>query len=123
MAEKLAIEGGAPARQSPFPRWPIWDEKEERLLLEVLHSRDWGMLTGTKVPAFEQAFATFQQAKHGICVVNGTAALEIALRAVGISSGDEVITTPYTFIATVNAVITVGATPIFVDIDPETAAI
>lgn len=123
MAEKLAIEGGAPVRQKPFPRWPIWDETEERLLLEVLHSGDWGMLTGTKVPAFEQAFAAFQQARHGICVVNGTAALEIALKAVGVGPGDEVITSPYTFIATVNAVITVGATPMFVDIDPETAAI
>jgi dTDP-4-amino-4,6-dideoxygalactose transaminase len=123
MTEKLAIEGGVPVRQQPFPRWPIWDEKEERLLLEVLHSGDWGMLTGTKVQAFEQAFAAYQQARHGVCVVNGTAALEIALRAVGVGPGDEVITTPYTFIATVNAAITVGALPIFVDIDPETAAI
>lgn len=123
MTEKLAIEGGVPVRQNPFPRWPIWDEKEEKLLLEVLHSGDWGMLTGTKVLAFEQAFAAYQHARHGICVVNGTAALEIALRAVGVGPGDEVITTPYTFIATVNATIMVGATPIFVDIDPDTAAI
>lgn len=123
MAEKLAIEGGAPVRQKPFPRWPIWDEKEEKLLLEVLHSGDWGMLTGTKVLAFEQAFAAYQHAGHGICVVNGTAALEIALRAVGVGPGDEVITTPYTFIATVNATIMVGATPVLVDIDPDTAAI
>lgn len=123
MTEKLAIEGGVPVRQNPFPRWPIWDEKEEKLLLEVLHSGDWGMLTGTKVLAFEQAFAAYQHARYGICVVNGTAALEIALRAVGVGPGDEVITTPYTFIATVNATIMVGATPIFVDIDPDTAAI
>ena len=123
MKEKLAIEGGAPVRQTPFPRWPIWDKTEERLLLEVLHSGNWGMLNGTKVLAFEQAFAAFQQANYGICVVNGTAAIEIALRAVGVGPGDEVITTPYTFIATVNAVITVGAIPIFVDIEPETAAI
>lgn len=123
MKEKLAIEGGAPVRQNPFPRWPIWDKTEERLLLEVLHSGNWGMLSGTKVVAFEQAFAAFQQANYGICVVNGTAAIEIALRAAGIGPGDEVITTPYTFIATVNAIITVGATPIFVDINPETAAI
>ncbi len=122
MTEKLAVEGGVPVRQNPFPRWPIWDEKEEKLLLEVLHSGDWGMLSGTKVQAFEQAFAAYQHARYGICVVNGTAALEIALRAVGVGPGDEVITTPYTFIATVNAIITVGALPIFVDIDPETAA-
>ncbi len=92
MGEKLAMEGGKPVRQEPFPSWPIWDESEERQLLDVLHSGDWGVLTGTKVLAFERAFADFQQAKYGICVVNGTAALEIALRAVGVCHGDEVIT-------------------------------
>lgn len=123
MTERLAVEGGVPVRREPFPRWPIWDDKEEKLLLEVLHSGDWGTLTGTKVQAFERAFADYQQARHGVCVVNGTAALELALRAVGVGPGDEVITTPYTFIATVNATISVGAIPVFVDIEPETASI
>ncbi|MCB0182050.1 MAG: DegT/DnrJ/EryC1/StrS family aminotransferase [Anaerolineae bacterium] len=123
MTEKLAVEGGVPVRQKPFPHWPIWDDTEEKLLLEVLHSGDWGALTGTKVQAFERTFADFQQAKHGVCVVNGTAALELALRAVGVGPGDEVITTPYTFIATANAVTLIGAIPVFVDIEPETATI
>jgi dTDP-4-amino-4,6-dideoxygalactose transaminase len=123
MNEKLAVEGGTPVRDKPFPTWPIWDGCEERQLLEVLHSGDWGMLTGTKVHAFERAFADYQDARHGVCVVNGTAALEIALRAIGIAPGDEVITTPYTFVATVNAAILVGAIPILVDIDPQTLCI
>lgn len=120
MREQLAIDGGKPVRQEPFPSWPIWDENEERQLLDVLHSGDWGVLTGKKVHAFARAFADFQHAKHGICVVNGTAALEIALRAVGTAPGDEVITTPYTFIATINAALMLGAIPILVDIDPVT---
>jgi dTDP-4-amino-4,6-dideoxygalactose transaminase len=120
MQEKLAIEGGTPVRQEPFPSWPIWDEREERQLLEVLHSGHWGVFDGIKVPAFARAFADYQQAKHGICVMSGTAGLEIGLRAVGIGAGDEVITTPYTFVATVFAVLTVGAIPVLVDIDAET---
>ena len=123
MSEKLAIEGGSPVRQKSFPSWPIWDEREEKRLLEVLHSGNWGMLAGTKVHAFERAFADYQQAKHGICMVNGTAALEIALRAIDVAPGDEVITTPYTFVATVNAALLVGAIPILVDVNPETFCI
>jgi hypothetical protein len=53
MSERLAIEGGSPVRQKSFPSWPIWDEREEKRLLEVLHSGNWGMLAGTKVHAFE----------------------------------------------------------------------
>jgi len=123
MEEKLAVEGGSPVRREPFPSWPIWDENEEKQLLEVLHSGNWGVLGGSKVHAFERAFADYQQAKHGICVVNGTAALEVAIRAIDIVPGDEVITTPYTFVATVNAALSVGVIPILVDIDPETFCI
>ena len=83
MADKLAIHGGAPVRQEPFPAWPIWDEREEKQILEVLHSGHWGMLDGDKVHTFERAFADYQGAKHGVCVMSGTAGLEIGLRAVG----------------------------------------
>jgi dTDP-4-amino-4,6-dideoxygalactose transaminase len=120
MADKLAIEGGTPVRREPFPAWPIWDEREEKQLLEVLHSGHWGMLDGDKVHTFERAFAAYQGARHGVCVMSGTAGLEIGLRAVGVGAGDQVITTPYTFIATVNAALTVNAVPILVDIDQET---
>jgi len=120
MSHKLAIDGGTPVRTAPFLSWPVFDQREEKALIEVLHSGDWGVLTGTKVKEFEQRFAAYQESRYGTCVVNGTAALEIAMRALDVGPGDEVITTPYTFIATVNAILLVGAVPVFVDIDPET---
>lgn len=112
----LAIDGGQPVRSVPFPRWPVYDEREERALRDVLHSGVWG-ISGEQVPAFERAFAAFQHAQYGLCVSNGTVALEIALRAAGIGPGNEVIVPPYTFIATASAVLMVGAKPVFVDIE------
>ena len=120
MGQKLAVEGGQPLRTLPFPTWPMWDEREEKLLLEVLHSGHWGILNGGKVAQFQDKFAKFQGAEHALCVTSGTAALEIALRALGIGPGDEVITTPYTFVATPSAAFLTGARPTFVDIDRET---
>lgn len=120
MQQKLAVDGGQPVRTTPFPAWPVFDEREVEAVIEVTRSGQWGMLAGGKVKEFEQAFAAFQQAKHGICVVNGTAALEIAMRALGVGRGDEVITTSYTFIATPNAALSLGAVPVFVDIEPDT---
>jgi dTDP-4-amino-4,6-dideoxygalactose transaminase len=120
MSEKLAINGGQPVRSLPFPSWPVWDETEEKQLLEVLHSGHWGILDGGKVAEFETKFAEFVGANHALCVTSGTAALEIALRALGIGPGDEVITTPYTFVATPSAAFLTGARPVFVDIDPKT---
>ena len=120
MLARLAIDGGNPVRSSPFPGWPVYDESDERALLDVLHSGIWGVADDYqgRVATFAQRFAEFQQARFGICVANGTLALELALRALGIGAGDEVITTPYTFIATASAVLAVGARPVFADIDP-----
>lgn len=115
---QLAIDGGQPVRATPFPQWPIAGEREEQLLLEVLHSGRWEALGGDKVTTFAARFAAFQGARFGTCVPNGTMALELALRAVGVGPGDEVITTPYTFIATASAALGLGAKPIFVDIVP-----
>jgi len=117
--EKLAIHGGTPVRTQPFPKWPIWGREEEEALLATLRSGQWG-IGGDRVSQFEAAFARFQDAKYGVCVTNGTAALEIALRAVGIRPGDEVIIPPYTFVATATACLALGALPVFADIDPET---
>ncbi len=75
---------------------------------------------GPSITSFEQAFAHFCGAKHAVAVASGTDALELALRAAGVGPGDVVITVPNTFIATVEAVVQVGATPRFVDIDPTT---
>ena len=113
---ELAIDGGHPVRKDPFPTWPQWDQGEEQALIEVLGSGKWWHIEGTQVTAFEQEFATYHEARHGVAVTNGSAALEVCLRAAGIDWGDEVITSPYTFIATVNACLLVGAIPKFVDI-------
>ncbi|MGZ8941313.1 MAG: DegT/DnrJ/EryC1/StrS family aminotransferase [Methylobacter sp.] len=78
---------------------------------------------GSEVAAFEEEFATYCQAQYGIGVNTGTSALHLALLAAGIGPGDEVITVPFTFVATVAAIYYTGATPVFVDIDPRTFTI
>ncbi len=120
MTHKLAMDGGAPLRTKPFPAWPVWDEREEAGLLEVLHSGRWGVLAGDKTAEFERRFAEYQGARFGLCVPNGTLGLEMALRALGVGPGDEVITSPYTFIATASAAVALGAVPVFVDIALDT---
>ena len=75
---------------------------------------------GSEVAAFEQEFAAYCQSKLGIGVNTGTSALHLALLAAGVGPGDEVITVPFTFVATVSAIDYTGATPVFVDIDPQT---
>jgi dTDP-4-amino-4,6-dideoxygalactose transaminase len=118
-SKQLAIDGGTPVRTRPFQGWPIWDEREEQALLRALHSGQWG-IGGEETEAFEQEFAQATGVRFALSVTNGTAALEAALRAAGVSYGDEVIVPPYTFVATASAVLLVGGIPVFADIDPET---
>jgi dTDP-4-amino-4,6-dideoxygalactose transaminase len=115
----LAIDGGTPLHPHAYPAWPQWDGREEVALQEALRSGQWWAPGGTQVKAFEAEFAAYHQARHGIAVTNGSAALEACLHAAGVDWGDEVITTPYTFIATANACLLVGAIPRFVDVLPE----
>ncbi|MHB0874771.1 MAG: DegT/DnrJ/EryC1/StrS family aminotransferase, partial [Anaerolineae bacterium] len=117
---KLTIKGGAPVRTAPWPKWPEVDERDVDAVSAVIRSGRWGRLGGTKAAEFEQQFAAYQGAKYGLGVSSGTAALEIALRAMKLGPGDEVIVPPYTFMATATAVLQVGAIPVFVDIDPRT---
>ena len=119
----LAILGGQPVKETPFPAWPIYDAKEKEALLEVLNSQIWWRTPGTKTLEFEQKFATYHQAKHGIAVTNGTAALEVSMAALGIKPGDEVILPNFTFVATASAVLFTGALPVLVDITPDTYCI
>ena len=118
--KSLALLGGKAVRNKPFQGWPIHGATEERALLRVLHSGQWGCTSGHEVEKFERRFAAYQGAEHGIAVVNGTAALRIALLAAGVDAGDEVIVPPFTFLATATAVVEANATPIFVDVDLET---
>lgn len=123
MNDTLAIDGGTPACTGFFPEWPIHDHRERDNLVAVLESGQWGELSGPMVDDFSAAFATFQGASHAVCTPNGTLALEAALEALGVGPGDEVITSAWTFIATAGAMLTLGARPVFVDIDPTTNTI
>ncbi len=97
---------------------PVLGPEEEAAVIEVLRS---GYLSlGPRVPAFEERFAARVGAQHASAVSSGTTGLHLAVRAAGISDGDEVITTPFSFVATANAVVYERATPVFVDIDPVT---
>lgn len=116
---ELALAGGAPVRSRPFPRWPDYDGEEERLLLEVLRSEKWGGYNG-KVEEFERAFASLHDVPCAVSCANGTVALEVALKALGIDAGDEVIVPAITFVATATSVLLCRAAPVFVDIDPAT---
>lgn len=114
----LAIKGGKPACTGRWSAWPVFDKSERRQLLAVLESGQWWY--GAKVREFEAAFAAFHTARFGVSCTNGTAAIEMALRGLGVLPGDEVIVPPYTFIATASSVVTVGAIPVFADIQPDT---
>ena len=90
----------------------------DRAVLEVFESAQFAL--GPQVAAFEELFADYVQAERALGVNSGTSALHLAMLAAGLGPGDEVITTPMTFIATVSAIDYTGATPVFVDIDPVT---
>jgi perosamine synthetase len=97
---------------------PVLGAEEERAVIDVLRS---GQLSlGPRVPAFEAAFAARLGARHASAVSSGTAALHLGLRAVGVEEGDEVVTSPFSFVASANAVLYERATPVFADIDPRT---
>ncbi|RKN78285.1 DegT/DnrJ/EryC1/StrS family aminotransferase [Paenibacillus ginsengarvi] len=118
--DKLAIDGGPRIRTKPFPAWPIYDELEERLILEVVRSGKWGGTGRVKLPELEEKFAAIHDAKHAVSITNGTVAITIALQAAGVQPGDEVIMPPYTFIATASSALLFGAIPVFVDVEPDT---
>jgi dTDP-4-amino-4,6-dideoxygalactose transaminase len=88
--------------------------------MQVLESRVWWRTPGTRTLEFERKFASYHQAKHGIAVTNGTAALEVVLAALGVGPSDEVIVPDFTFIATASAVLAAGALPVLVDVTPDT---
>ena len=114
-----AILGGQPIRTKSWPGWPIWNpETDEKRVIEDIRSGVWSR--GLITTEFEEKWAKAVGAKRSLLVVNGTNALITSLIQLNIGGGDEVIVPPYTFIATVAAVIATGAIPVFVDVDPET---
>lgn len=112
---------GGPAAWGPerWPKWPTWNpETDEKRLLEVMRSGVWSR--AAVVTEFEKTWADAVGAKRCLTVVNGTNALVAAINQLEIGSGDEVLVPPYTFIATITAILSNGAMPVFVDIDPAT---
>ncbi|MDC1295324.1 DegT/DnrJ/EryC1/StrS aminotransferase family protein [Myxococcota bacterium] len=101
----------------PFSPWPSFTESEAAVVSRVLLSNKVNYWTGDEGLSFEQEFSDYVGTSHAIAVANGTVALELALRATGVGAGDEVIVPSRTFVATGSAVTTVGAIPVFADVD------
>ena len=119
---ELAINGGTPVRSAAYPAWPAPDDEYVAAVTEVVRSGEWGGFPepGVHAAAFEEAFAAYQGAAHGILMMNGTVTMEVACKALGIGWGDEVIVPALTFAATAYAPMAAGALPVFVDVTPET---
>ena len=120
--KELALNGGTPVRSTAYPAWPSGDDREIEAVTDVIRSGDWGGYPepGRYGGRFETAFAEYQGAKHGVLMSNGTITMEVALKALGIGWGDEVIIPALTFAATAYAPIAAGALPVIVDVTPET---
>jgi len=115
---KLAVNGGKPVRTKAWPTWPIWEKEDEERIFAVLRSGVWSR--AAVVSEFEEKYAEMMGVKRCLATTNGTHALIVSLKMLGIGIGDEIIVGPYTFIATFDSIMLNGALPIFVDTDPET---
>ena len=119
---ELAINGGTPVRSTDYPAWPVVDDDVVAAVTDVVRSGEWGGFPepGVNGGAFEEAFAAYQGAAHGVLMMNGTVTMEVACKALDIGWGDEVIVPALTFAATAYAPMAAGAIPVFVDVTPET---
>jgi dTDP-4-amino-4,6-dideoxygalactose transaminase len=115
---KLTLESKHPIRTTPFPSWPHFEPDEIATAARVLQSGKVNYWTGEEGRLFEEEFAAQAGCKYGIAVANGTVALELALHALGIGPGDEVIVPSRTFIASASCVVMRGAKPVVADVDP-----
>ncbi len=116
-ASFLAVEGGPAVRTKSFQPWPSFTDLEVDTAANVLRSGKVNYWTGDQGRLFEQEYAQFIATKHALAVMNGTVALELALHALNIGPGDEVIVTPRSFIASASCVVMRGAVPVFADVD------
>jgi dTDP-4-amino-4,6-dideoxygalactose transaminase len=122
-ATELALLGGSRLRTTPFAPWPHFTDGEIEAAAGVLRSGKVNYWTGTEGREFEKEFAQYTGTRYAVTLANGSVAIELALRVLGIGPGDEVITTPRTFLASASSAVMVGATPVFADIDPESGNI
>jgi perosamine synthetase len=118
ISDKLALLGGDPVRKAKFPSWPIWDQNDENAVLPILRSGVWSRRN--VVTEAENKFAKLMGTNYCLMTTHGTTALVTALRALGVEGGDEVITTPWSWISSTACIFLNNALPVFVDIDPET---
>jgi dTDP-4-amino-4,6-dideoxygalactose transaminase len=118
---RLAISGGDPVRPVPYPDWPSLDESDAEAVTAVVRGGQVGGFPepGPKAAQFAAGFAAYQGAAHGIVMANGTVTMEVALKALGVGWGDEVIVPALTFAATPYAAMAAGALPVFVDVEPD----
>lgn len=116
---RLALEGGVPVRRTPFPRWPVFADDDIDAVTTVLRSGRVNYWTGDQCRQFEAEFARFAKCQHAIAVANGTVALELALVALGIGPGDEVIVPCRSFVASASCAAVRGANVVFADVDPD----
>ncbi|WP_313493980.1 DegT/DnrJ/EryC1/StrS family aminotransferase, partial [Psychrobacter faecalis] len=108
---------------TPFSPWPSFTQEEADAVSQVLLSNKVNYWTGQECRQFETEFAEWADSKYAIAMGNGTLALDVALQALEIGAGDEVIVTPRTFIASISSVVNIGATPVFADVDEATGNI
>ena len=100
-----------------FSPWPFYTDEEIKSVKEVLLSNKVNYWTGNECRQFEKEFAVWSDSKYAVTIANGTLALDIAFKALGIGVGDEVIVTSRSYIASISSIINAHATPIFVDVD------
>ena len=122
---ELAALGGSPIRTEPYPEWPVFDQRDIQAITDVIKSGRWGgyPYPGPRTAEFAHRFAEMQGGGYAVPMANGTVTMEVALRAMNIGWGDEVIVPAYTFQATAAAVMSAGAIPVIVDVDIETYCI
>ena len=118
--QKLAIHGGEKVRPTSWREWPVWDELAEKDVINMLRSGRWWRGSGEYVAEFEKKYAELMGAKRCLATASGTTALLVALHVLGVDAGDEVLVSPFTFIATYNVIFMNKSLPVFVDTDPET---
>lgn len=119
ITDELAIEGGTAIWNQDFSPWPEFGQDEVQVVQDVLRSGQVNYWTGPHGRAFEDEFAWNCGVEHGIALVNGSVALELALRALRIGPGDEVIVTPRSYVASAGAIMLVGARAVFADVDAD----
>jgi dTDP-4-amino-4,6-dideoxygalactose transaminase len=108
---------------TPFSPWPSFTPEEGDAVQRVLLSNKVNYWTGTECREFEKEFAAWAGTRHAVALANGTLALDVALKALGVGPGDEVVVTPRTFIASISCVVSAGATPVFADIETDSGNI